>query len=70
MKRKNIYFLAIACTILVTIYSGIKILKTQIGDSELSNKLNAVVEDGLKKYLFSGAVLLVSRNGIVKHKKA
>jgi len=52
MKRKNIYFLAIACTILVTIYSGIKILKTQIGDSELSNKLNAVVEDGLKKDLF------------------
>lgn len=70
MKRKNICFLAIACIILVIIYSGIRILKTQIGVSKLSNKLNALVEDGLKQELFPGAVLLVAQNGEIKHKKA
>lgn len=70
MKSKNIYFLAIVCVILITVYSGIRILKTQIGDSELSKSLNALIEDGLKEELFPGAVLLVYKNGTVKHKKA
>lgn len=70
MKRKNIYFLAIACIILIIIYSGIRILKTQIGDSELSNKLNALIEDGLKQELFPGAVLLIAQNGEIRHRKA
>ena len=70
MKRKNVCFLAIACVILIVIYSGIRILKTQIGDSELSNKLNALIEDGLNQELYPGAVLLVFKNGTVKHKKA
>jgi CubicO group peptidase (beta-lactamase class C family) len=70
MKRKNVCFLAIACAVLIVIYSGIRILKTQIGDSELSNKLNALIEDGLNQELFPGAVLLVFKNGTVKHKKA
>ena len=70
MKRKNIYFLAIACIILIIIYSGIKILKTQIGDSELSKSLNALIEDGLKEDLLPGAVLLVAQNGEIRHRKA
>ncbi|MBW2544877.1 MAG: serine hydrolase [Deltaproteobacteria bacterium] len=70
MKRKNLYFLIIACVILITVYSGIRILKTPIGDSELSNKLNALIEDGLKEELFPGAVLLVVKDGEIRHRKA
>ena len=52
------------------LYSGIRILKSQIGDSELSKKLNALIEDGLKGELFPGAVLLVAQNGKIRQKKA
>lgn len=70
IKRKNIYFPAIACIILLIIYSGIRILKSQTGDSELSNKLNALIENGLKEELFPGAVLLIAKNGEIRHRKA
>ena len=70
MKKKNVYYLAVACVVLIIIYSGVRILKTQIADSRLSNKLNALIEDGLQKELFPGAVLLVAQDGKIQHRKA
>jgi len=70
MKRKHIYVLIVACIILVLAYAGIKFQKPSSGESELSQKLNAFVEEALQKELFPGAVLLVAEKGVILHRRA
>ncbi len=70
MKRKNRYFLIIACTTLIVIYSSIGILKAHSGDSQLSKSLNTLMEEGVQQELFPGAVLLVAQDGKIRHRRA